>query len=91
MLFADELAALAAARGTRIFTVLGPRVADRPSWLPQSAAHLTDAAGLASLVPDLAHHDVFICGDPDWMALVADAARANGTPDANIHLERFAY
>ena len=91
VLFADELAALSAARGTRVFTVLGPRVADRPSWLPQSAAHLTDAAALAHLVPDLAEHDVFICGNPEWMALVADAARANGTPDANIHVERFAY
>lgn len=91
VLFADELAALSAVRGTRVFTVLGPRVADRPSWLPQSAAHLTDAAALAHLLPDLKEHDVFICGNPGWMALVADAARANGTPDANIHVERFAY
>ncbi|MGV1008815.1 MAG: ferric reductase-like transmembrane domain-containing protein [Dermatophilaceae bacterium] len=91
VLFADELAALAAARGARILTVLGPRVAARPSWLPQSAAHLSDAAALAHLVPDIAEHDVFICGNPQWTALVADAARANGTPDAHLHIERFAY
>ncbi|MGB8382511.1 MAG: ferredoxin reductase family protein [Dermatophilaceae bacterium] len=91
VLFADELAALAEARGARILTVLGPRVAARPSWLPQSAAHLSDAVALAHLVPDIAQHDVFICGNPKWTALVADAARANGTPEAHLHIERFTY
>ena len=90
LVLTDELAALAAARGARIFTVLGPRVAERPSWLPQSAAHLRDVDALRHLVPDLEHHDVYVCGNPEWIDLVVQAARAGGVAQAHIHTERFA-
>ena len=72
-------------------TVLGPRATSRPSWLPASAAHLSDVDALRHLVPDLADHEVYVCGNPQWMELVADAARAGGVADAYIHLERFTY
>jgi len=91
LIFSGELTALAQARGARIFTVLGPRADDRASWLPQSAAHLTDVDGLRHLVPDLADHDVYICGEPAWMKLVRTAALAGGVPAKNVHVERFTY
>ncbi len=91
LVFADELARLAAERGARVRTVLGPRATSRPSWLPAGAEHLTDLEALRQLVPDLAEHDVFVCGDVEWMDLVAAACRAGGVPDGHIHRERFAY
>ncbi|MEI2765744.1 MAG: ferredoxin reductase family protein [Dermatophilaceae bacterium] len=91
LVLTGELADLAAARGARVVTVLGPRVVDRPSWLPQSAAHLSDVDALRHLVPDVADHDLYVCGDPGWIELVAAAARTAGVPDDHIHTERFAY
>lgn len=87
----EELTAIAAQRGARYVTVEGHRVPGRASWIPASAAHLSDAQALAQLVPDVAEHDVFICGAPAWMDAVRDAALACGVPAVNIHLERFAY
>ena len=47
--------------------------------------------GKPVLVPDLADHDVYICGGDRWMDLVRTAALAGGVPERNIHLERFGY
>ncbi len=91
LIFTDELLSLAKARGARIFTVLGRRTNRRSSWLPEDAAHLSDVDALRHLVPDLADHDVYICGNPQWMDLVEAAARAGGVPQVNIHVERFVY
>ena len=91
LIFTDELLALARARGARVFTVMGRRTTRRPSWLPESAAHLSDVDALRHLVPDLADHDVYICGNPQWMDRVENAALAGGVPEANIHVERFVY
>ncbi len=88
---ADELRALAAARGARYLQVEGHRIADRASWLPRQAAHLSDREALLAIVPDLADHDVFVCGNDGWMEAVRAAAlEAGAAPDA-IHRERFAY
>jgi predicted ferric reductase len=91
VLFADELLDLAGRRGARIFTVLGGRATSRESWLPGNASHLSDTDALRHLVPDLAGHDVYICGGDRWMDLVRAAALAGGVPERNIHLERFGY
>ena len=91
LIFTDELLALARARGARVFTVMGRRTTRRPSWLPESAAHLSDVDALRHLVPDLADHDVYVCGNPQWMDRVEEAALAGGVPEANIHVERFVY
>ncbi|HET6969002.1 MAG TPA: ferredoxin reductase family protein [Ornithinibacter sp.] len=87
----DELAALAAARGARYLVVEGPRVRERPSWLPEQAGHLTDVEALRELVPGVADHDVYVCGADGWMTAVRDAALAAGVPDGAVHLERFSY
>lgn len=87
----DELAALAKERGARYIVVEGARVPGRSSWLPAQAAHLRDADALLELVPDVADHDVYLCGSPGWMDAAREAACATGVPSARIHLERFTY
>ena len=87
----DELSAVAAARQSRFFVVTGSRATDRPSWLPQHAAYLGDVEALRQLVPDIADHDVFICGSPGWMDAAEAAVSHAGVPDKHIHIERFSY
>ncbi|WP_270889922.1 ferredoxin reductase family protein [Pedococcus sp. 5OH_020] len=86
-----ELHRLAAERGARYVTVEGHRIPGRDTWLPQAAAHLTDEAALAQLVPDVAERDVFLCGAPAWMEAARRAALACGVPSDHLHLERFVY
>jgi ferredoxin-NADP reductase/DMSO/TMAO reductase YedYZ heme-binding membrane subunit len=86
-----EIDALAATRGARYLLIEGPRVRDRHSWLPDQARHLTDAEALLQLVPDLADHDVYLCGSDGWMSAARDAAVAAGAAKDTVHLERFAY
>ena len=87
----SEIDAIAARSGARVFYVLGPRVRTRPSWLPVSAAHLDDAQALRELVPDIAEHDVYLCGTEPWMQAAACAAREAGVPAECIHIERFSW
>ena len=91
IVLAGELLDLARAKGARVVAVVGHRPADRRSWLPAESAHLGDAGALLRMVPDIAYRDVFVCGHPDWMDLVIDAARAAGVPSQSIHHERFSY
>jgi predicted ferric reductase len=91
VIFKREIDALAAATGARVFYVLGPRVPGRASWLPASAAHLTDAGALRHLVPDIAAHDVYVCGADGWMDAARAAAVAAGVPAHHVHEERFAW
>lgn len=84
-----ELHEIAARRGAEVIELPGPRVQGRRSWLPQSAAHLDDAAALAQLVPDIAGRDVYICGPDEWIQAARTAAVRAGVPSAQIHTERF--
>ncbi|MHB8274679.1 MAG: ferredoxin reductase family protein [Dermatophilaceae bacterium] len=90
-IFVGELTALAAARQARFFVVTGIRATDRPSWLPQHAAYLGDVEALRQLVPDVADHDVFICGAPGWMDAAEQAVIGAGVPGEHVHIERFTY
>ncbi len=87
----SELDALAESRGARYVLVEGPRLGHRDSWLPAQAGKLTDVDALLQLVPDVAEHDVFVCGAAGWMTAVQRAALAAGVPSSAIHLERFVY
>jgi predicted ferric reductase len=86
-LLAAELAALER-RGVRVVRLAGPR-ADRASWLPRQAAHLSDREALHRLIPDLAERDLYVCGGAGW----ADdaAAAAADLPPAQVHVERFSW
>lgn len=90
--FRAELDDLAHRRGARVFYAVGPRLSGRPqTWLPQTAAHLGEGEALLQLVPDVAEHDVYICGSERWMEAARTAALAAGVPAARIHLERFSW
>jgi ferredoxin-NADP reductase len=80
LLFRNELAAVAAARGGRVHHLVGSR------------AEVGDlGAALARLVPDLARHEVYLCG-PDALAEEAvRALRAAGVRRSRIHHESFAF
>ena len=87
----DELRVLADRRQARLLVVTGPRASDRPSWLPQHYAHLGDVQALREFVPNVANHDVFICGSPGWMDAAEQAVIDAGVPPEHVHIERFAY
>jgi ferredoxin-NADP reductase/DMSO/TMAO reductase YedYZ heme-binding membrane subunit len=91
LVFRRELDELASQRGARVFYVLGKRLRGRASWLPNSAAHLSDPGALRELVPDIAHHDVYVCGSGPWMDAAQAAALGAGVPPEHIHLERFTW
>jgi ferredoxin-NADP reductase len=87
----DELLTLAGRQQARFFVVAGRRASGRQSWLPQDAAHLDDVEALRQLVPDVANHDVFICGSPGWMDAAEQAVIDAGVPPEHVHIERFTY
>jgi predicted ferric reductase len=91
LVFRSELEMLAAQRDARLVIALGRRVGNRESWLPHDAAHLTDAGALLHLVPDIAEHDVYICGAVGWMDAAKAAALAAGVAPRQIHQERFSW
>jgi predicted ferric reductase len=91
LLFRRELDAIAAHRGVRILYLPGHRDLDRPSWLPAGYAAAPDETVLRHLVPDLAEHDVFVCGPDAWAGTVIASVRRAGVPAGWIHSERFGW
>ncbi|MDX6264073.1 MAG: hypothetical protein QOH84_5761 [Kribbellaceae bacterium] len=91
LVFGAELDELAARRGIDVHYVLGPRLRDRPSWLPESAANWSDVDALRSLVPGIDGYDVFVCGPDPWMDAVCAAALAAGVAPDQLHQERFSW
>lgn len=69
--------------------IVGPPWPEGHTWLPEIAG--TAGVSLATLVPNIADCDVFVCGPQRWADFVmADARRAGVAPSA-IHTERFAW
>jgi predicted ferric reductase len=91
LLFRRELDDLAARRGIRIHHLLGRRSRDRASWLPANYAPVPDEQVLRHLVPDIADHDVYVCGPDAWTEAVLDTARRAGVPADRVHSERFGW
>jgi ferredoxin-NADP reductase len=91
LVFRAELDELATRRGIKVHYVLGPRIRDRQSWMPQSAADWGDADALQSLVPGIDGYDVFVCGPDRWMDAACKAALAAGLPTDQLHQERFSW
>jgi ferredoxin-NADP reductase len=88
--FLEELEWLAADRGVRLVPLVGPRATDT-SWLPADYAEYSDAEALRALAPDIADHDVYVCGPDPWAEAVFRAAREVGVPPARLHRERFGW
>lgn len=86
----DELNALAERHKARFFVVTGRRVSSRSSWLPEHAAHVSDVEALRLIAPDVANHDVFLCGSTGWVEAAELAAIGAGVPPGQVHRELFA-
>ncbi len=91
LLFRRELDALAARRGIRVHYLLGRRVRGRASWLPAQYGAAADETILQYLVPDIAEHDVYVCGPDAWTEAVIASACGAGVPRPHIHSERFGW
>ncbi|MFD4758044.1 ferric reductase-like transmembrane domain-containing protein [Streptomyces sp. NPDC058439] len=77
-----EIDAIAAHRRATVHYVV-----DEPAGY---SSRLT-ARGLTALVPDLAAHDVYLCGPPGMTQAAIQALRDAGVPARSIHHESFAF
>ena len=75
----DEIEHLAAERGARVHYLLGRR---------ENGDHLTPQQ-LRALVPDLAEHEVYLCGPDELIGRLARDLRKAGVARRGIHLESF--
>jgi predicted ferric reductase len=75
-----ELEAVARWRGATVHYALNGPDGRRPS---------ITAASLRAIVPDLAGHDVYICGPHGFAQDLYEELRAAGVPDRQIHHESF--
>ncbi|WP_439681441.1 ferredoxin reductase family protein [Embleya sp. MST-111070] len=57
---------------------------------PTAGAYPLSSGALSALVPDLAAHDVYVCGPPAMVDTAIPALRAAGVPRRRIHHESFA-
>ena len=83
VVFRDELKLIAEERGAKLHIVTGHR--RELGYDPLSAENL------ARNVPDLAHHDVFICGPAGMTSAVVSSLRAAKVPNRHIHSESFEF
>ncbi|KOU74450.1 ferric reductase [Streptomyces sp. MMG1533] len=75
-----ELEAVARWRGSRVLYALNGPDGQRPSITADS---------LRAAVPDVAGHDVYVCGPHGLAQELYEALRAAGVPDRRIHHESF--
>jgi Flavodoxin reductases (ferredoxin-NADPH reductases) family 1 len=80
-----EVEDLCRTRGARLTTLVGHRAGDR--WVPVGREDL----GLVELVPELVRTDVFVCGPKGFVRSVTEEALAAGVPQAQLHVEEFAW
>lgn len=84
VLFAEELTAIARDRGATLLYAYGPRGrGQRPGPL--------DAERLATMLPDIAAHEVYLCGPPGMTDLARAQLRRAGVGNRHIHLESFTF
>lgn len=76
-----ELESIARARGARLYFAVTAPDGRRPDLTP---------AGLRAALPDIAAHDVYLCGPPGMARAAYDALRGAGVPARHIHHETFA-
>jgi len=83
IVFQDELRALARQRGAHLHFAIGRR--SELGYEPLSAE------ALAANIPDLADHDVYVCGPTGMTTGVIQALRAAGVRRRHIHHESFEF
>lgn len=80
----DEIDALARERVARVVYLAGDH-------RDPAAGRLLEPDHLLELLPDLADHDVFLCGPPAMTDAVEQSLRQTSIPRRQVHVERFAY
>ena len=83
----DEIAAIAAAKGATVYTMVGRRSPVGPGWMTERDARR--GVTIASIFPHLANSDLYLCGPSAWLDLVEADAIGTGMPTHQIHSERF--
>ena len=81
LVLADELRAIAARRGQRLHLLPGRSGGD---------ADVLVGDRLTRVLPDLADHDVYVCGPPGFTDAALAALRRQRVPGRRVHAERFA-
>ena len=81
VVFRRELELLAERRGARLHIVTGRRA--------DLGGDPLSAAALRANVPDVARHDVYVCGPPGMTEAAVAALREAGVPRRHIHHESF--
>ncbi len=82
IVFRDELAILSERRGATVHYLIGPRGSAADPFTPER---------LQRLVPDLAEHDVYLCGPDPMTDAAVRALRRAGVPRRRLHTESFAF
>ena len=83
VVFYQELQRIAAARRSTVRYLIGRR--------KDLGYDPLGAGSLRHLVPDVAEHDVYVCGPDGMTAAVRDALRRCGVPARHIHHESFEF
>ncbi|MFE5026006.1 ferric reductase-like transmembrane domain-containing protein [Streptomyces sp. NPDC056656] len=82
LVLSGELEAIARSRQAALHYLLGPSDASFDPLAPQA---------LRNLVPELAEHDVYVCGPPGMTAAATAALVRAGVPEGHIHAECFTF
>lgn len=82
LVLSGELEAIARSRQAALHYLLGPSDASFDPLAPQA---------LRNLVPELAEHDVYVCGPPGMTAAATAALVRAGVPEDHIHAECFTF
>jgi predicted ferric reductase len=80
---AHELEEIGRRRGAQVHYVAGHR--------RDGSTDPLSAGRIAQLVPDLAHHDVYLCGPDALVSALRAGLRRSGVPAGNIHSESFTF
>ena len=83
IVFRDELDGIAAARGAKVYYLVGSRA--------EIGGDPLSPRMLRSLVPGLDQQEVYVCGPSGMISAAADALRGAGVPGRQIHFESFEF
>ncbi len=84
---AHEIAAIAKATHSNVYTMTGSRPAGRETWLSTEA--LSRGVSLTTVFPRLQKSDLYVCGPEAWTRLVIQDALRAGLSTDQIHTESF--
>jgi len=83
IVFRDELDAIAAARGAKVYYLVGSRA--------EIGGDPLSPRILRSLVPGLDQQEVYVCGPSGMISAAVEALRDAGVPRRQIHFESFEF